>query len=143
MPAMRLLLRAVVALGSQWPLTCSAIWSSVPLLGRAVSCSGVITPVCHNSREKSVIKAIGFYDKQSLCLLKFYIMFTGIPIAILVTLANIYTGELAEIPEGYPEEHWVYHRHPITKSITYNLLDPPPNDYKKGLAWMLKLRKSS
>ncbi|XP_054839129.1 NADH dehydrogenase [ubiquinone] 1 beta subcomplex subunit 5, mitochondrial [Eublepharis macularius] len=138
MAAMSLLLRAAVTLGSRRPLGVSAVWSRFPLLGRAVSRSGVIAPVRHGSQEKRmfIIKPTTFYDKRFLQLLRFYIKLTGIPIAVFVTFINIFIGEaeLAEIPEGYTPEHWEYHKHPISRWIAYYLLDPPEKHYEKCLA---------
>ncbi|XP_075058273.1 NADH dehydrogenase [ubiquinone] 1 beta subcomplex subunit 5, mitochondrial [Mixophyes fleayi] len=84
-----------------------------------------------------VVRPSTYYDKRFLQLLKYYVLLSAVPTAVVITLINIFIGpaELAEeIPEGYIPEKWEYYPHPITRCLAKYVFDSYQKSYEKEMA---------
>ncbi|KAJ8021572.1 NADH dehydrogenase [ubiquinone] 1 beta subcomplex subunit 5, mitochondrial [Holothuria leucospilota] len=83
--------------------------------------------------QKMYIQPGTFQDWRAMRAFGFYLLLTGIPVAVIVTYINVFIGQAtyAEIPEGYVPENYEYYRHPISRFIARHITESPQQSYEK------------
>lgn len=75
----------------------------------------------------------------------FFFMLGVIPVALLITGANLFIGqaELTDIPEGYQPHSYEYEKDPIKRFIARYMVKPYEKTYEQNLAfqWMDSVNK--
>ncbi|XP_023338049.1 NADH dehydrogenase [ubiquinone] 1 beta subcomplex subunit 5, mitochondrial-like [Eurytemora carolleeae] len=68
----------------------------------------------------------------------FYFMLGAVPIAVVVTVANVLQGPavLKPIPEGYVPKEYEYHKHPLTRWLCKYIFTSYQEKYEAHLSYV-------
>ncbi|KAH0945087.1 hypothetical protein HN011_007329 [Eciton burchellii] len=91
------------------------------------------------SEERTMVILPGRYQWNKFKdFLHFYTLLGAIPIAIGITLINVFIGPatLEEIPDGYVPKEWEYHEHPIKRFLQRYCVPSPQQEYEKYMHYI-------